>query len=87
MTFVVSVIAVTALAIVTGGWILGPANWPERGLAALAAGLLLYLEPSSVLAGLGVLAVVLALHVARRKKESHHPGTSQQQVTDKEAST
>ncbi|CAN5559507.1 hypothetical protein BH20ACT23_BH20ACT23_30330 [soil metagenome] len=99
MTFIVSVIAVAALAIVTGGWIIGPANWIERVLAALAAGLLLYLEPSSVLAGLGVLAVVLALHVARRRKEPHQgsadaheqqskePSSPQQQVTDKEATT
>ena len=98
LTFIVSVIAVMALSIVTGGWILGPANWTERVLAALAAGLLLYLEPTSVFAGLGVLAVALVLHVVRRRKEPQHgpapgareppseeQGPSQQPVANKEA--
>jgi TRAP transporter 4TM/12TM fusion protein len=69
LTFSVSVIAVVALSIVTGGWIFAPANWIERVVAALAAGLLLYLEPASVVGGLGALAIVVALHVWRRRKE------------------
>ena len=44
-TLAVSAVAVAALAVATGGWLLGPARLPERVLAGLAAPLLLYLEP------------------------------------------
>ncbi|MGH2819706.1 MAG: TRAP transporter permease [Actinomycetota bacterium] len=67
LVLVVSAIAVVALAIVTGGWIFRPASWLERGLAALAAGALLYLEPVSVLVGLGALGVSISVHMIRRR--------------------
>jgi TRAP transporter 4TM/12TM fusion protein len=65
---VVSGIAVAALAIVTGGWILEPASWIERVLAAIAAGALLYLEATSVAVGLVALGAAVWLHVLRRKR-------------------
>ncbi len=62
-----SALAVVALSITTGAWLVGPARWPERFLAAVAAGLLLYLEPYSVLMGLVALAGALAVHLVLRR--------------------
>src|SRR4029453_19072631 len=58
-TTAVSMLAVAALAAVTGGWILGPASWPQRLLCVPAAVLLLYLQPLSIAIGLGFLAVAV----------------------------
>ncbi|MGH2749595.1 MAG: TRAP transporter permease [Actinomycetota bacterium] len=89
-TFVVSTLAVAALAVVTGGWIVGPAGWVERGLAAVAAALLLYLEPLSVIVGLIALGVAVAMHVLRnratRSEETTEPRPPHNEVTSKEAS-
>jgi TRAP transporter 4TM/12TM fusion protein len=63
---VAGALGVVALAIVTGGWITGPAGWPERALAALAALLLLYLDTPTVLAGTALLAAAVGLHLVRR---------------------
>jgi TRAP transporter 4TM/12TM fusion protein len=60
-------LGVVALAIVTGGWILGPARWPERVLAAAAAVLLLYLETPTLLLGTTLLAAAVGVHVLVRK--------------------
>jgi hypothetical protein len=60
-------VAVTALAVVTGGWIVRRASWPERALCAVAAGLLLFLEPIPILAGLVVVVVAVAVHLVRQK--------------------
>jgi len=69
-----SVAAVVALAATTGGWILGPARWPERVLAGCAAVLLLYLELRSVAIGVGLLAAAVVVHlVLRRRGAAAHP--------------
>ncbi|MEV1175461.1 TRAP transporter fused permease subunit [Nonomuraea sp. NPDC049784] len=60
----VSAIAVAALAMATGGL----SRWPERVLAAVAAVLLLFLEPVPIVAGLAVLAVAAAVHLVRRRR-------------------
>ncbi|MEV0595489.1 TRAP transporter permease [Nonomuraea cavernae] len=60
----VSAVAVAALAMATGGL----SGWPERVLAAVAAVLLLFLEPVPIVAGLGVLAVAAAVHLIRRRR-------------------
>ncbi|MGN9840005.1 TRAP transporter permease [Nonomuraea sp. H19] len=60
----VSAVAVAALAMATGG-LSGPA---ERVLAAVAAVLLLFLEPVPIVAGLAVLAVAAAVHLVRRRR-------------------
>jgi TRAP transporter 4TM/12TM fusion protein len=65
----VSVVAVAALALATGGWLAGPAGWPARGLAALAALLLLYLEPRTIGAGLAVAAAAVAVHLLTRRRD------------------
>ncbi|MEV5503175.1 hypothetical protein AB0M50_48025, partial [Nonomuraea fuscirosea] len=60
----VSAVAVAALAVATGGM----AAWPERLLAAVAAVLLLFLEPVPIVAGLAVLAVAAVVHLVRRRR-------------------
>ncbi|TMR93531.1 TRAP transporter fused permease subunit [Nonomuraea basaltis] len=60
----VSAVAVAALAMATGGL----SGWPERLLAAVAAVLLLFLEPLPIVAGLAMLAVAGAVHLVRRRR-------------------
>ncbi|QFZ23753.1 TRAP transporter permease [Saccharothrix syringae] len=69
--FAVSALGVAALAVVTGGWLLGRARWPERALCALAAAALLYLQPATIAVGLGLLAAAVAVHVVLRRREQH----------------
>jgi TRAP transporter 4TM/12TM fusion protein/TRAP transporter TAXI family solute receptor len=66
-TLAVAAVAVAALAVATGGWLLGPARPPERVLAGLAALLLLYLEPLTIAAGAGLLVAAVAVHLALRR--------------------
>jgi TRAP transporter 4TM/12TM fusion protein len=68
-TAAVGALAVAALAVVTGGWLIDRAGWPERVLCAPAAALLLYLNPVTMAAGAGLLgmAVVVNLFMARRR--------------------
>ena len=67
VAFLVSALAVGALAAATGRWMLGPAAPPERLLAAVAALCLLYLEPVSVAIGLAALALSVTVHVLQRR--------------------
>lgn len=76
LTLLVSAIAVGALAIATSGWLLGPAGWPERVLAAIAAVLLLILEPTWVLAGLGVLLAAVVVHLLTRRRRADHAASA-----------
>lgn len=73
----VSALAVAALAVATGAWLFGPAAAPERILAGLAALLLLYLEPTTVLIGLGALALAVAVHVLGRHRRPDQPPSHQ----------
>jgi TRAP-type uncharacterized transport system fused permease subunit len=68
LALAVSVVAVAALAVATGAWLAGPAGWPERVLAGLAAVLLLYLEPGSIGAGLALAAAAVAVHLLIRRR-------------------
>jgi TRAP-type uncharacterized transport system fused permease subunit len=61
-----SALGVAALAVVTGGWLIGPARWPERLLCLPAALLLLYLQPITVGIGIACLAAAVAVHVVTR---------------------
>ena len=65
-TTAVSIVAVAALAAVTGGWIVGPASWVQRLLCAPAAILLLYLQPLTVGVGLAFLAASVAANLITR---------------------
>jgi TRAP transporter 4TM/12TM fusion protein len=63
----VSAVAVAALAVVTTGWLVGPARWPERALCVPAALLLLYLQPLSIAIGIGFAVVAVVVHLLGRK--------------------
>ncbi|MGH8918268.1 MAG: C4-dicarboxylate ABC transporter permease, partial [Actinomycetes bacterium] len=62
-TTAVSALAVAALAVATGGWLVSRAGWGERALCLLAALLLLYLEPAVIAAGAALLAVAVGFHL------------------------
>jgi TRAP transporter 4TM/12TM fusion protein len=70
LALAVSVVAVAALALATGAWLAGPAGWPERVLASLAAVLLLYLEPAAIGAGLALAAAAVAVHLLTRRRRA-----------------
>src|SRR5215217_4388154 len=57
-----------AFVLSTGAWLAGPAGWPERVLAGLAAVLLLYLEPAAIAAGLALAAAAVAVHLLTRRR-------------------
>ncbi|CCH35502.1 TRAP transporter fused permease subunit [Actinosynnema sp. NPDC047251] len=61
--FGVSVVGVAALAVLTGGWMFGPARWPERLLCLPAAILLLFLQGWSVVVGVGFLLAAVGVHL------------------------
>jgi TRAP transporter 4TM/12TM fusion protein len=69
----VSALGVAALAVVTGGWLLGPARWPERALCVPAALLLLYLQPLSIAIGVGFVVVAVIVHLAGRRSQEGAP--------------
>jgi TRAP transporter 4TM/12TM fusion protein len=75
-TAVVSALGVAALAVVTGGWLLRRAGWPERVLCAPAAALLLYLHPTTIVIGAALFAVAIGVNLVmarRRPTESPDP--------------
>jgi len=73
-TTAVSVVAVAALAAVTGGWIAGPATRLQRLLCVPAAVLLLYLQPVTVGVGLAFLAAAVALNLITRNRSARPVG-------------
>ena len=79
----ISALAVAALAVVTGKWLVGPARLPERVLAGIGAVLLLYLEPTTVLIGLGAVVLAVVVHLAGRRLRPAPttPHTPTQEVT------
>lgn len=72
----ISVIAVAALAVTTGGWIAGPATWAERLIFGVGAVALLMLAPVPIVIGLAAVTIGLALHLARRRLRSSELPTS-----------
>lgn len=80
-TTVVSMLAVAALAIVTGGWLFGPAKPIVRALCVPAAGLLLYLQPFSIAAGLAFLAAAVALAWITKASTRHTPSVDHSTTT------
>jgi TRAP-type uncharacterized transport system fused permease subunit len=64
----VSIVAVAALAAVTGGWIAGPATRLQRLLCLPAAVLLLYLQPITIGIGLAFLAAAVAANLITRNR-------------------
>lgn len=77
----VSALGVAALAVVTGGWLLGPARWPERALCVPAALLLLYLQPLSITIGAGFFVVAVVVHLlTRRTREEPNDASLEDRV-------
>ena len=72
-TLLVSMLAVGALAIITGGWLFGPASLAVRALCVPAAALLLYLQPFSIGAGLAFLAAAVVLAWVTKASTRHTP--------------
>jgi TRAP transporter 4TM/12TM fusion protein len=70
LAFVTSVVAVSALAVATGGWLLGPAGWAERILFAVGAIALLVMEPMFM--GIGAAAILSGalVHIAGRRRDA-----------------
>jgi TRAP transporter 4TM/12TM fusion protein len=73
-TTAVSLVAVAALAAVTGGWIAGPATTLQRLLCVPAAVLLLYLQPTTIAVGLAFLAVAVIANLITRKRTARPVG-------------
>lgn len=67
-TLAVSMLAVAALAVVTGGWIVVATTWIERALCVPAALLLLYLAPVTISVGICLLLVAVVINVVRRQR-------------------
>ena len=72
-TTAVSLVAVAALAAVTGGWIAGPATRSQRLLCAPAALLLLYLQPVAIGIGLAFLAAAGVANLITTRKHVAEP--------------
>lgn len=75
-TGVVSAFAVAALAAGAGGWIVRRAGWPERVLCFIAAGALLYLQPTSMIIGFVALVLALIVHLILRGRSKTGAGGS-----------
>ncbi len=65
---VTSVFAVTALAVVTGSWLFGPARIPERLLFFVAALALLVMSPLYIGIGAVAFALGIAVHLVGRRR-------------------
>jgi TRAP transporter 4TM/12TM fusion protein len=72
-TTAVSIVAVAALAAVTGGWIVGPASPVQRVLCVPAAVLLLYLQPLTIAVGLAFLAAAVGANLVTRRTAQEEP--------------
>jgi TRAP transporter 4TM/12TM fusion protein len=75
IAFITSVFAVSALAVVTGSWLLGPAKIPERVLFLGAAIALLVMEPLWIGIGAAFMAAGVAVHLIGLKKRSAADGS------------
>jgi TRAP transporter 4TM/12TM fusion protein len=91
LVLVVSMVAVAALAVTTGAWLVWRAAWPERLLCGLAALLLLYLEPRAISVGLALVAAAVVIHLLTRRRragaeagEAGQPGAAQAQAAGSE---
>ena len=70
----VAAVAVGALAIATGGWLVGPAAWPERVLFGAGALALLYTDPLFIGIGMAAIIAGLFVHLAQRRTRIREAG-------------
>ena len=80
LALLASMLAVVALAVATGAWLLRPAGVPERVLAGVAGLALLYLEPLSVAIGAGVFALAVVVHLVLRREGTSAPSGARSAV-------
>ncbi|MEW9612597.1 TRAP transporter fused permease subunit [Shinella sp. S4-D37] len=73
LAFFVSAVAVSALAVATGGWLLGPAGWTERVLFGFGSIALLVMEPIFMAVGAAVIVSGLIVHIVRRRHAGREP--------------
>jgi TRAP-type uncharacterized transport system fused permease subunit len=69
-TFVTACLAVAALAVTFGGWLLAPANRLERALFGVGGLALLYAHQRADMAGLVIVVMAAALHLLRLRRAS-----------------
>jgi TRAP-type uncharacterized transport system fused permease subunit len=67
-TFTTACLAVAALAVTFGGWLVGPANRLERSLLAVGGVALLYANQRADIAGLAIVVTAVALHLLRLRQ-------------------
>ena len=72
-TFATACLAVCALAVACGGWLMRQATWVERAVFGAAGLALLYANPYSDLTGGALLAAGVALHVLRVRRMEASP--------------
>ncbi|WP_081416451.1 TRAP transporter permease [Arthrobacter castelli] len=82
LSLVTSVVAVAALAVATGAWLIGPAKWPERVLLGVGALTLLAMEPIAMAVGAGLIVVGLLIHLAGHRRDRGRPDPSPALSTD-----
>ncbi|MBG6183197.1 TRAP transporter 4TM/12TM fusion protein [Arthrobacter sp. CAN_A214] len=77
LAFSVSLLAVGALAVSTGGWLFGPARWPERVLLGIGSLPMLVMEPMYIGVGAAIIAVGILVHLLGLKMHGKdHPNES-----------
>lgn len=83
LAFAVTIVAVAALGVATGAWMLGPANWLERILCGSGAIILLPMEPLALLVGGAIIAGAVVIHLLRRAagRRSKAARTAESRVT------
>ncbi|MCY7288022.1 MAG: TRAP transporter fused permease subunit [Cryobacterium sp.] len=67
LAVITSVVAVTALAVGTGGWLLGPAAWPERVLIGFGAIPLVTLSAVPMMIGSSAIVLGVIVHLIGRR--------------------
>ncbi|GAB3254625.1 TRAP transporter permease [Arthrobacter pigmenti] len=82
LALVTSVVAVAALAVATGAWLIGPAKWPERVLLGVGALTLLAMEPIAMAVGAGLIVAGLLIHLAGHRRRRDNPESSPALTTD-----
>lgn len=65
LSTITACLAIVALVLGVGGWIIQPATWLERALLIPAAGFLLYAGPLQDVIGLVLLAAAVGIHLLR----------------------
>ncbi|WP_104053299.1 MULTISPECIES: TRAP transporter fused permease subunit [unclassified Arthrobacter] len=82
LALAVSLVAVAALAVATGGWLVGLARWPERVLLGIGSLPMLIMEPMYIGIGLGIIAAGVLVHLVGLRRRA---GDTPDQLPDRSA--